>query len=110
MSHPCAGHMATCDHCFCCDVLGICCATIPAEARARLEAGVAPPPDPLYAAVLADAKTIVTLAELVRREARQPKALSAPARLSLPSGQVAEPDPTNSLKEAVRVCATRITR
>ncbi len=23
--HPCAGHMATCDHCYSCDVLGICC-------------------------------------------------------------------------------------
>jgi hypothetical protein len=100
--------MATCDHCFCCDVLGICCATIPAEVRARLEAAVAPPPDPLYAAVLADAKTIVTLAELVRREARQPKALLPPARLSLPSGQVAEPDPTDSRKEAINVPARAI--
>lgn len=25
--HPCADHMATCDHCYSCDVLGICCAS-----------------------------------------------------------------------------------
>lgn len=32
MSHPCDGH--ACDHCYLCDVVGICCASVPAAGRA----------------------------------------------------------------------------
>lgn len=32
MSHPCDGH--PCDHCYLCDVVGICCATVPHGATA----------------------------------------------------------------------------
>jgi hypothetical protein len=26
VTHPCQDHMATCDHCYQCDILGVCCA------------------------------------------------------------------------------------
>ena len=110
MSHPCAGHMATCDHCFCCEKLHICCATIPIVVRERLEADVAPPPDPLYAAVLAHAKTVRSLPELVRQEAARAGALPASSRLGLLSGRLAEPIPSDSRKEAIHAIPPRTSR
>lgn len=35
MTHPCADHYATCDHCYQCDVLGICCASTRTPAAAQ---------------------------------------------------------------------------
>ena len=33
MSHPCATHMDTCDHCYWCEEMGICCETVPLNVR-----------------------------------------------------------------------------
>lgn len=33
MSHPCDGH--ACDHCYLCDVVGVCCATVPSAGAAQ---------------------------------------------------------------------------
>lgn len=38
--HPCADHMATCDHCYSCDVLGICCCSSAARAPAVVDAAI----------------------------------------------------------------------
>jgi len=79
--HPCAGH--PCDHCFTCDVLGVCCASLSSGQRARLEADDQAQPDRLRAAIAQDAGTVPNLPELVRQDAAQPWALSAAARLRL---------------------------
>jgi len=64
----------------------------PAEARRRAEV--------LRAAVVQDSKTAVSLSELVRLGASHPRL----AGLLLPS-PIAEPIPTDSRKEAIRVAA-----
>lgn len=89
-SHPCSDHMAQCDHCFCCEVVGICCGTISPQARAQLEAAVQQDAqgDELRAAISAEAGTVPSLAELVRSEAATkpaaPLMLPPAAPLALP--------------------------
>jgi len=96
--HPCANHIASCDHCYCCDVLGICCAGLTAGQRARLEAS-AQAPDRLRAALTEDAQHVVSLPELVRQEAQ---ALPAAARLRLLAAPpAASLFPDSSRKEAL---------
>jgi hypothetical protein len=34
--HPCADHMDTCNHCYLCDVVGVCCMTAPAPTQAAV--------------------------------------------------------------------------
>jgi hypothetical protein len=35
-THPCHGHLDSCDHCYLCDVVGVCCASVPPPVRADL--------------------------------------------------------------------------
>jgi hypothetical protein len=104
MTHPCASHMASCDHCYRCDVLGECCMTpVPGEA-------VHPPVvvvqrDVLHDAVIEDARSAApTLSQLVRAEGVRPRL----AGLLLP-GPPLEPIPNHSRKEAVIVPVARTT-
>lgn len=107
MTHPCAGH--PCDHCFTCDVLGVCCASISAEQRARLEADQrAPDSAQLRAAIAQEARTVPSLPELVRREAWQ--ALPTSARLGLLMAPVSDPLSSNPRKEALHVISARPNR
>lgn len=69
MTHPCADHMGSCDHCYLCDEVGVCCASISAADRARQEAERAASTDRLPAAIRRDAQAVPGLPELVRREA-----------------------------------------
>lgn len=110
MAHPCAGH--ACDHCLCCDVVGICCGTIPAEVQARLEAAVQR--DDLRAAILAESAAVPSLRDLVRAEylsppKQRPQQLPAAPALGLP--RAAEPILNHdSRKEAIYVVPARQTR
>lgn len=103
MPHACADHMASCDHCYRCDVLGECCQTpLPGVA-------VRPPVvvqrDVLHDAVIEDSKSAApSLSQLVRAENIRPRL----AGLLLP-GPPAEPIPNNSGKESVYVLAARTT-
>jgi hypothetical protein len=49
--HPCADHMATCDHCYSCEVLGICCCSTATRSPAVMDAAA----DDLLAEHLFDA-------------------------------------------------------
>jgi hypothetical protein len=109
--HVCSGH--ACDHCYWCDVLGICCATIPAEQRARLEAGHHAQPDALHAAIVQEAGTVASLGELVRLDAERSSSgalLPAATRLGLLAAPAADPLPFDSRKEPVHVIPARSTR
>lgn len=70
MTHPCLPDHA-CDHCYVCDVVGICCGTISPQVRAQLEAAAqqGAQSDELRAAILAEAGTVPSVGELVRAEA-----------------------------------------
>ena len=86
MPHPCAGHMDTCDHCYLCDVVGVCCASVPSSAAASSCTGSCPHDDRLCEAVVAERLMVVNLAALVRAEALSSAAirlalLAAPAAL-----------------------------
>lgn len=109
--HPCAGH--ACDHCYLCDVLGICCATIPAEQRAQLEAGRHAQPEALHAAIVQEAGTAPSLSELVRLDAGGSSSgalLPAAARLGLLAAPAANSLPLDSRKEPLHVIPARSTR
>ena len=109
MTHPCDGH--PCDHCYLCDAVGICCMTVTAGQRAQLEAEHRTEPiDRLHAAIRADAETVVTLPELVRREARRyPAGMAAASQLGLLAEPFADPIP-DSRKEPDHVAVPRILR
>src|SRR5450759_960881 len=110
MTHPCADHLSFCDHCVCCDVVGICCQTIPPEVCARLEADAAR--DGLRAAIEAEAGTVPSLRELVCLDAERQRPaplLPAPSPLVLPRS-AAEHIPNDSRKEAIHVLAPRTPR
>jgi len=106
--HPCAGH--SCDHCFCCDVLGICCATIPAELRVQLEAAAQTVEAERFRRdVVAEAGQLATLADLICAEAEpgDPALSPGPYRLALPPAPAADATPANNFKEASYVFAAR---
>lgn len=106
--HPCDGH--PCDGCFCCSVLHICCLTISPEQRARLEAEERH--EGLRAAIEAEAGTVPSLGELVRRDAERQRPaplLPASSLLVLPRS-AAEHIPNDSRKEAIHVLAPRTPR
>jgi hypothetical protein len=100
MSHPCAGHIRQCDHCYSCDVLGICCATVSAPQRALLEASTPAQWDRLCARIAQEAGTTPALSDLIRQESR---ALPAATRLGLLAAPTANPLPEDSEKEVVHV-------
>ncbi len=104
--HPCADH--PCDHCYLCDVVGICCASVASgQPAARLEADDRAQPEGLRAAIAQDAGTVPSLPELVRQDAGSPRVLSAAARLSLRPAPTADPLSHNSRKEAPYVIPAR---
>jgi hypothetical protein len=99
MTHACAAHMESCDHCYLCDVVGVCCMTVTSGQRAALEAshraetsyrpGASIARDSLAAVgTLIEAAETVSLPELIREEAaqRRQKLTSAarPARSATP--------------------------
>jgi hypothetical protein len=109
MTYPCDGH--PCDHCYLCDVVGVCCMTVTAGQRAKLEADdrAQRNRDSLHAA-LQEAGTVPTLRELVRLEARRyPAGLIAASRLGLLSAPSADPVP-DSRKEPAHVPVSRTLR
>ena len=112
MTHPCTDHMASCDHCYLCDVVGICCASVSPAERAQLEAEYRRPRCRLAAAVVIEAGTILILRELVRRDAeRRQLGLSPP--VSRPLLRPAPADLqllSDSRKEAIRVPIPRTSR
>ncbi len=105
--HPCASHMASCDHCYLCDVVGICCATLTASQRAQLEAAIQSPVGGLRVAIAEEASTVPSLPELVRRDVRHPRALSASGRLSLSPAPTADPLSHESRKEPQHALSAR---
>ena len=106
--HPCADHIATCDHCALCEA-GVCCAGLSAQQRAELEAQVQPPADQLRQAIASEAATTWSLADRLRGEARCPdQTLPAAQRLGL--GAAVDVSVSHSRKEAMRVLAARSAR
>lgn len=106
MSHPCEGH--DCDHCYLCEVVGVCCATVPPRqwvqpVAADLQA------ERFRQLVVQEAPGRFTLAELVQIEAEAlalgAASLGAPAALL--AAPAAEPTSTPRQKEAVRVTVPR---
>jgi hypothetical protein len=89
MTHPCADH--PCDHCYLCDVVGICCQTVRSGAVASISAR-----DPDYSlrqAILAESRLpSPDLLSLVRVEALR----ASPPWAALPS--VSEPLPLLSIE------------
>jgi hypothetical protein len=105
-THPCDDH--PCDHCYLCDVVGVCCTTVTPSQRVGLEAEHRTAPiDRLRAAILADLGRTPGFAELVRLEAlqRQPKFPASPPRL-LPAAPIAS-IPHDQQKEAIHVAVPR---
>lgn len=112
-AHPCADHLALCDHCYTCEVLRVCCCSLSASQRAQLEAEPHQPFAGLAAAIVQEAGARRSLRELVRAEAEQPSPAALPAppgRPALPAAPVAAAIPQQSHKEAVHVLAARTTR
>jgi hypothetical protein len=99
MTHACTGHMASCDHCYLCDVVGVCCMTVETGQRAALEAahragtsfwpGASIARDSLAAVgTLIEASETVSLPELIREEAEQRRQkLTSAARPALPAAR-----------------------
>jgi hypothetical protein len=108
--HPCDGH--SCDHCYLCDVVGICCMTITPQQREQLEADDGTQRERLRTAIVLEAGAMPSLGELVRRDAerwRPAPLLSSPSPFVLPR-LAAEHIPNDSRKEAIHVLASRPTR
>lgn len=112
MTHPCDGHLASCDHCYLCDVVGICCASVSSGLRAQIEASRACSYTELTAAITQDAGLVPGLRDLVRLEAEhqhKPGLRPIPRLLTPPkvsSGQFFD----EPRKEASRVVSPRTTQ
>ena len=105
MSHPCDGH--ACDHCYLCDVVGICCATVPSGPPAV--AASCPDTGQLRQAVIDETKNLIGLSELLRLELTTPHFEAVPQPAALPPGPPA-PDlsfDAHPHKEAEHVHAPR---
>ena len=68
MSHPCQDHMATCDHCYSCEVLHVCCCASD-SGLARVMAGPSDL-DVMSEAVKEDAHSHLSLSDLIRADQR----------------------------------------
>ena len=79
--HPCADH--PCDHCYLCDIVGICCQTVPHAARIQADDRDTAP----LAAILAELHEVADLAALICADAAETgqDAPAAPLMLSSPS-------------------------
>ena len=93
MTHPCEGH--ACDHCYLCDVVGVCCAAVPEGVSVDSWSD-----DRLRDAVVVDAASTASLIELVHIDAARP---------ALPRGSFAPEVVFNNqtAKEVSYVPATR---
>lgn len=80
MTHPCDGH--ACDHCYLCDVVGICCATVPSTAAAAVRCS---DDHTLHDALVQEACTHVGLGQLLRLGSST-HLLPAPSPLALAAG------------------------
>lgn len=95
MSHPCDGH--PCDHCYLCDVVGICCMTVARTTPAASAVGHPDSDEPLRQAILAEQrKDKPGLPDLIRAEGSLAKQ-SSPLLLAAP--QPVPPLPVNQAKE-----------
>ena len=86
MTHPCDGH--ACDHCYLCDVVGVCFASVRSDASAIPLAGGCQQRDRLHEAVIAERCAVISLAALVRAEVGDRTAASRsllPAPRALPA-------------------------
>lgn len=103
MTHPCDGHL--CDHCYACDVVGVCCATLSGGLPA--ETGCCPDTAAvLREAIQSQATDRVLLVQLIRPDGALPLS-SHPVTSALPAGVVAvvrQPAQTTT-KEAQHVDA-----
>lgn len=109
MTHPCADHMASCDHCWLCDELGVCCASVSAAQRTQLEAARNEPYAGLVAVIVSEIGRVPTLAELLRADVerqRLGRALPATPPLQLPA-LASESLPIESRKESNHVVSSR---
>lgn len=104
MTHPCADHFASCDHCYSCEVLGICCAAVPNAQRSSIEAQGATSPDVLHEAIVQDANTAPNLLELIRSKSDPRR-----AHLLMP-GPISEPISHDFRKEPIYVVSSRTHR
>jgi hypothetical protein len=111
MTHPCAEHMASCDHCALCEA-GLCCASVSPAERARLESEYRRPYAAIAAAIVAEAGTIPTLRELVRRDAERRRLSASPPdwRTLLRPAPADAQLLSDSRKEATYVVVPRTTR
>jgi hypothetical protein len=97
--HCCDGH--PCDHCYSCDVLGVCCQTMGAAQHRSSDARRPVAPSVLHDAIVRDAKTATSL-----RHRIQLGTMRSSVAALLP-GQLAEPPATETRKDPIRVIATR---
>jgi hypothetical protein len=81
MSHPCDGH--ACDHCYLCDVVGVCCATVPHPASSS----VATADDQLHNALVREACSCSSLGDLINQGGNTRRALPPSSGLQLATGQ-----------------------
>lgn len=115
MTHPCADHFDTCDHCAICEA-GVCCATLSPKQRAQLESRQQSESERFRYAVIQEGQGIPAFADLVRAEAE----LEGVGALLLGSVQPALPPapsiplpnavPNDSRKEVNYVVATHSRR
>jgi hypothetical protein len=108
--HPCAGH--ACDHCFLCDVVGVCCGSVSAAERTQLEAEHREPYVGLAVAIVHEAGSFRSLSELLRADVagRGRGVLADISRPALPAVPTTAATPNRSRKEAIRVPLPRTTR
>jgi hypothetical protein len=103
--HPCDGH--PCDHCYLCDVVGICCQTVATGQRVLPTVQNPVPANVLHDAIIREAGTIPSLRELLRLDAQRQRPVGLLAKpLVLPS-TAAEHISNDSRKEAIHVHAAR---
>lgn len=111
MRHPCAEHMASCDHCSICEA-GVCCGSVSAAQRIQLEAEYRRPYSGLASAIVCEAGTAPMLRDLVSRDAeRRQGGLLLPTPRSLLPPVLADPNRlSDSRKEATHVVVSRTAR
>ena len=108
MTHPCDGH--SCDHCYLCDVVGVCCSTVSTPA-AGAGSTAASDLEVLRRAIVADSDALAGLGQLIAADGASPasalEALAAAGnQLALPPVMASRPleQPT---KEDSHVIASR---
>jgi hypothetical protein len=106
VSHPCTDHLASCDHCYLCETVGICCASVSSAVRAQLEASHRHPYAGLTAAILTEAQARTSLADRLRADAQRSQVSRA-----LPAAPAPGPlPPPRHRKEPIHVTAARTPR